>query len=73
MTSHERIPPMIQSFLSYKETIQGRSALTVREYYLDLRTFFRFILVSRGEVQIDPTEHDAFSAVKIDSIFVCNG
>lgn len=68
MTSHERIPPMIQSFLSYKETIQGRSALTVREYYLDLRTFFRFILVSRGEVQIDPTEHDAFSAVKIDSV-----
>lgn len=45
----ERIPTVIQSFLSYKETIQGRSPLTVKEYYLDLRTFFRFLLAERGD------------------------
>lgn len=43
----EKLPPVIQSFLSYKETIQGRSALTVREYALDLRTFFRFLIAAR--------------------------
>ena len=61
----EQIPLIIQTFLSYKETIQGRSPLTVKEYYLDLRTFFRFLLVSRGEVLISQNDADAFSALSI--------
>lgn len=64
----EQIPLIIQTFLSYKETIQGRSPLTVKEYYLDLRTFFRFLLVSRGEVLISKNDADAFSALSIQSI-----
>ncbi len=64
----ENIPIIIQSFLSYKETIQGRSQLTVKEYYTDLRTFFRFLLVSRGEVELPSFDREAFSRVKIDSI-----
>lgn len=68
MTTAEKIPVILQSFLSYKETIQGRSRLTVQEYYTDLRTFFRFLLVSRGEVELPAGDPDAFSRVKIDSI-----
>ncbi len=64
----ERIPTIIQTFLAYKETIQGRSPLTVKEYYLDLRTFFRYLLVSRGEVQVERGDKEAFSAISIDSV-----
>lgn len=43
-------PPVIRDYLVYLETIMGRSPRTVNEYYLDLRTFFRFILQKRGLV-----------------------
>lgn len=36
-------PEVIQDFLHYIQVIRGKSKLTVDEYYLDLRTFFRFI------------------------------
>ena len=36
--------PVIRDYLVYLETIMGRSPRTVSEYYLDLRTFFRYIL-----------------------------
>lgn len=64
----EKIPLIIQSFLSYKETIQGRSTLTVKEYYIDLRTFFRFLIVSRGESQIASSDRKAFSELSIDHV-----
>lgn len=64
----ETIPLIIQSFLSYKETIQGRSRLTVKEYYMDLRTFFRFLMVSRGEVQVSASDKEAFAQIKIDRV-----
>lgn len=41
-------PTVIRDYLIYLETIMGRSPRTVNEYYLDLRTFFRFILQKRG-------------------------
>lgn len=37
-------PPLISSFLSYKLNIQGRSLLTVKEYAIDLRYFFRYFI-----------------------------
>lgn len=40
-------PPVIRDYLVYLETILGRSPRTVSEYYLDLRTFFRYILQKR--------------------------
>ena len=43
-------PPVIRDYLVYLETIMGRSPRTVSEYYLDLRTFFRFILQKRSLV-----------------------
>ena len=47
-------PALIRDFLVYHETIQGHSKHTVDEYYLDLRSFFRFLkwdkqLVSKTE------------------------
>ncbi len=36
---------ILDDYLNYMETIKGSSANTVKEYYFDLRTFFRFIKV----------------------------
>ncbi len=46
-------PEIIRNYLSYMATIRGKSQKTVEEYYLDLRTFFRYIKQSRGLVPPD--------------------
>lgn len=43
-------PPILRDFLTYHETIQGHSQKTVDEYFLDLRTFFRYIKIEKGRV-----------------------
>lgn len=43
-------PPILRDFLTYNETIKGKSAKSVDEYYLDLRSFFRYLLLVRGQV-----------------------
>ncbi len=43
-------PPIIRDFLTYNETIKGKSSRSVDEYYLDLQTFFRYLLLIRGKV-----------------------
>ncbi|MGN9164098.1 tyrosine recombinase XerC [Tissierellaceae bacterium HCP3S3_D8] len=37
------IPIIFEDYLNYMETIKGTSPNTVKEYYFDLRTFFKFI------------------------------
>lgn len=49
----EESPAIIKDFLLYLQNIQGRSALTIDEYYRDLRTFFRYILKSKRMVSQD--------------------
>ena len=43
-------PEIIRDFLSYHEVVRGHSQRTIDEYYLDLRTFFRYLKRSRGMV-----------------------
>lgn len=57
-------PLIIQEFLGYIGTIRGESPKTVSEYYLDLRTFFRYIKWKRGLVPQDT----AFEDIKINDI-----
>ena len=56
----QNCPPIIRDFLTYNETIKGKSSLSVEGYYLDLQTFFRYLLFSRGLVdgQEDFTQID---------------
>lgn len=42
------VSEVIRNYLIYMETIKGKSAKTVYEYYLDLRTFFRYIKKYKG-------------------------
>lgn len=47
-TTDDFTPEVIRTFISYKRTIQNRSALTVYQYEHDLKSFFRFIIASRA-------------------------
>lgn len=64
-------PRLLQDFIYYEQIIKGRSELTVKNYYNDLRTFFRFCKIQNGtahteefsEIDIsDITEKDICSA-----------
>ena len=63
-------PEPIREFLIYLETVLGRSPRTVHEYYLDLRTFFRYVLMSRGlsKLPFDEISIDNVDFTLIDSV-----
>ena len=60
----QQCPMILREFLGYTETIKGRSSSTVDEYFIDLRTFFRFMKKMR---RIVPADAD-FESVSIDDI-----
>lgn len=41
-------PPYLQEYLDYMTTIKMRSALTVKNYYTDIRLFLRYLKQERG-------------------------
>ena len=47
MKKYQDCPQILREFLVYHETIKGQSQLTISEYYLDLRMFFRFMIFYR--------------------------
>lgn len=58
-------PNVIRDFLTYNETIKGKSSRSVEGYYIDLQTFFRYILLIRGKVEKD-TEFEEISISSVD-------
>ena len=46
--SFDDAPDILRRFLTYVETIQGKSPGTAEEYYLDLRLFLRYLKRRRG-------------------------
>lgn len=57
-------PPVIRNFLTYSETIKGKSSNTIEEYYNDLKTFFRYILYIRNKTP----ENVDFKEISIDCV-----
>lgn len=57
--------PVIREYLVYLQTIKGKSPKTIEEYFLDLRTFFRFLKIHRGIISAD-TPFDEISISDID-------
>ena len=47
-SDYSNAPQFLQDFMFYLMTIKGRSKLTVENYFLDLRSFFRFMKVRRA-------------------------
>ncbi|MBR1659961.1 MAG: tyrosine recombinase XerC [Oscillospiraceae bacterium] len=62
-------PKILRDFLTYHETIKGHSHNTVDEYYLDLRTFFRFLKLHRGLIPRS-TELEEIDILDVDLEFV---
>lgn len=58
----DEAPEIIKEYLFYMQTIKGRSEKTVDEYFLDLRTFFRFLKIKRK------LTNAPFEEIKIDDI-----
>ena len=57
-------PLILRDFLNYMGTIKGKSKNTVKEYYYDLRTFFRFLKIHYNLVD---TNSD-FNKIRIDDV-----
>ncbi len=64
MQRYHDCPNILRDFLVYHETIKGQSALTIQEYYLDLRMFLRFIKLMRSDMPI----HSRLDDIDIKSI-----
>ena len=56
----DEAPDIIKEYLFYLQTIKGRSEKTVDEYFLDLRTFFRFLKTKRKLTDAPFEEIDIF-------------
>lgn len=69
MDYRSEAPQIIAEFLIYHETVKGHSKKTVDEYYLDLRTFFRFMKIEKNLVPRD-TPLDEISIEDVDLDFV---
>ena len=74
----QQSPAILREFLLYMETIRGRSALTVEEYFFDLRTFMRFLLRFRDlvppslpdeEISILPVDLPLLQSVTLADVY----
>ncbi len=59
----QECPPILREYLGYTETIKGRSSNTVDEYFIDLRTFFRYLKHTRGS---SDSPMEALSILDVD-------
>lgn len=64
MDYRDQAPQILCDFLAYHETIKAHSQKTVDEYFLDLRTFFRYIKYAKGFVADDIS----FSEIDISDV-----
>ena len=58
------LPEALQGYFRYIITVRNLSKLTVEEYYLDLRTFFRFLKIHRGLVK----DYESFDDIEINDV-----
>lgn len=69
MNTYDDCPQILRDFLFYIQTIKGRSERTVAGYYIDLRTFFRFICLRKNLIKSDiEFENISITNINIDVI-----
>lgn len=64
---YEDVPQYLRDFLNYLSVIKNKSSKTIDEYYLDIRTFLRFIKLYNGLVN-DEFKNIITSDLTIDYI-----
>lgn len=65
----EDCPELLKEYLHYSETIRGLSARTINAYYIDLRTFLKFLVQHRGLGDKDKSIQD-INIAKLDLPFL---
>lgn len=58
------LPPRVNEFINYLDTIKGKSSNTINAYKTDLTLFFRFIKIYKGLTE----KNTEFENIKIDDI-----
>ena len=66
MTISSDTPFILSNFITYLGAVRNLSSTTIQEYYLDLRTFFRFLLLRRNMVSPDA----AFDEIGIQDVTI---
>ena len=69
MSTYHDCPQILREFLIYHENIKGQSPLTISEYYLDLRMFFRFVKLMRNDMPVN-ADLDSIDIRDVDLEFV---
>lgn len=76
--NYDRLPELVQSFLTYFSVVKNKSPLTVNEYANDLTTFFRYLKISRGlvgasaefgEIDISDVDEALIKSVTLDDAY----
>lgn len=62
-------PLLIKEFIRYSSVVKGKSKLSIDGYALDLKLFFRFLLMRRGFVSAD-TKFDDIDITVVDLDFI---
>lgn len=61
-------PFYLRDFITYMETIKGKSSNTVDEYFFDLRTFLRYMLVLKGKEKIENFDEISIKDIPVSFI-----
>lgn len=69
MAAYMDAPQILRDFLTYHETIKGQSDQTIREYYLDLRMFLRFMVLMKNEMPYS-TDLETIPIKNVDAAFL---
>ncbi|NMP38160.1 MAG: tyrosine recombinase XerC [Clostridiales bacterium] len=76
--NYDKLPELVQSFITYFSVVKNKSPLTVNEYANDLTTFFRFLKISRGlvdasvefgEIDISDVNQSLIESVTLDDAY----
>lgn len=74
---YDEAPEILRDFLLYSEAIRNKSARSVDEYFLDLRTFFRYLKLKNGfsggralrEISIEDVDLAMLKTVTLQDIY----
>lgn len=69
---YDNAPQPIKDFIYYEQIVKGRSELTVKNYYSDLRSFFRFYKVKFGRASNNPEDFSEIDISDITEADICS-
>ncbi len=68
MRIYEGTPQVLRDFLIYMEVIAGKSHNTVKEYHVDLKTFFKYLKAYLGRADLNEFDKIDISDVTVEDL-----